>query len=86
MLHSIVNKAIELGYTVSVDTGGDEPDYVGTDKDRIIETANDVDMAELSFTKPGYRNEWLMYIPGLAWDEQIADYTTGGFIDSLMEG
>lgn len=84
----LVDLILSRGHSVSVDTGGDEPD-VDTSRNRaeILMAIESVEMAEITVYEetPDYGSGfrfifWAMIIPfGVAPDETVADYTDNGY-------
>ncbi|MCB1466592.1 MAG: hypothetical protein KDK08_05470 [Rhizobiaceae bacterium] len=76
---------VAAGYTLSVEYDG-EVDYKGVDPQKAWEACEACsDDMGVYIEKPGAKREWAMVIAGLTDDEQVADYTTGGFIEQTME-
>jgi hypothetical protein len=84
---SLIYDAAKEGYTITVDSGGDEPDYVGKSPKEAWEAVTAVDSSNVILSKEGARREVAAIIleNGQAGDEVINDYITGGWIDQWWQ-
>jgi len=78
--------AVEHGYTVSVDGGGDELDIVDSvSVHAIMREATAVDECRFIFHKPGEKTESAYIVFGNDPDEEVADFSIDGMIDQWFE-
>lgn len=85
--HFLVHEAIKAGYTLRcIHPDEVDPDYHGTNPHQAIQALEACEEMHL-YLLPStsiQKHEGALIIPSLAPDETVADYTTGGFIDSLL--
>lgn len=73
-LRKMLNDAEAAGLKFKVYGGGDEPDYLGHHPASAEEALIAVEEAELIlFDRDGNKVGWALVLPGLAYDEVIAD-------------
>ena len=83
--HFLVEEAIKHGYTLRcIHPDEVDPDYHGTDPKAAIDALEACDEMYLILQKHATCIENALIISSLAPDETVADYTTGGFIDTLF--
>lgn len=82
----LVKHAINHGYTVSVDSGEDEPDIIDSvSVNAIMREATAMDECYLTFRKPGAATEAAYIVFGNDPDEEVADFSIDGMIDQWFD-
>ena len=76
----LVKKALQDGWTIEVLDEENGLQYKGTDPNEINSLVNDLDAMEFVMTK-GKESDWVSIIMLNNPDEEVSDYTVGGYID-----
>lgn len=79
-----VNDALAAGYTIGIDNGGDDLEYKGTDKKKILSEMFATDEEHLYVFKPNQNKPfgWVYFIYGECGWDVINDYTVN--LESLL--
>ena len=72
------------GFTFVVDSGGDEPDYIGDSALEALDAIESVDEAELTIVGDDL-DEWALIVNGLDEEERLADMSAGGWFEYWHE-
>lgn len=87
-MHSIIAKVLnELaieGHSFSVGSDG-ETDYVGNCVSEVLIHAYELEEAVIRVIKRGNVVDFVLFIPGLAVDEQIADCKSEGPVQKILD-
>lgn len=84
IVEAIVTEALGRQFMVGVDGGGDDFDYVGVNKAKILEAVEAVEQANLFFIWPtGKKAGWALVIWGLG-SCTLADYLDNEWVRAIV--